>query len=123
MSAPGIFTPPPPVNEPIKSYAPGSPEREELKNRLREMEGERISIPLVIGGKDVVTDESFEAVMPHRKSHVLADVSKGGAEHVAAGDRRRPRRARRLVADAVARASGRLPPRRPSSSRARGARR
>jgi len=50
MSAPGIFTPPPPVNEPIKSYAPGSPEREELKNRLRELEGERISIPLVIAG-------------------------------------------------------------------------
>ncbi len=82
MSAPGIFTPPPAVNEPIKSYAPGSPEREELKNRLREMEGEHISIPLVIGGKDIVTDESFEAVMPHRKEHVLADVSKGGAEHV-----------------------------------------
>jgi 1-pyrroline-5-carboxylate dehydrogenase len=82
MSAPGIFTPPPPVNEPIKSYAPGSPEREELKNRLREMESERISIPLVIGGKDVSTDESFEAVMPHRKTHVLADVSKGGPEHV-----------------------------------------
>ncbi len=82
MSAPGIFTPPPAVNEPIKSYAPGSPEREELKNRLREMEGERISIPLVIGGKDIVTDETFEAVLPHRKDHVLADVSKGGAEHV-----------------------------------------
>ncbi|MBA3400479.1 MAG: L-glutamate gamma-semialdehyde dehydrogenase [Actinobacteria bacterium] len=82
MSAPGIFTPPPPANEPIKSYAPGSPEREELKNRLRELEGERISIPLVIAGKDIVTDETFEAVMPHRKSHVLADVSKGGAGHV-----------------------------------------
>jgi 1-pyrroline-5-carboxylate dehydrogenase len=82
MSAPGIFTPPPPVNEPIKSYAPGSPEREDLKNRLREMESDRVSIPLVIGGKDVSTDDSFEAVMPHRKSHVLADVSKGGPEHV-----------------------------------------
>ena len=82
MSAHGIFTPPPPVNEPIKSYAPGSPEREELKNRLREMESERLAIPLVIGGKDVSTDESFEAVMPHRKSHVLADVSRGGPEHV-----------------------------------------
>ncbi len=82
MSAPGIFTPPPPVNEPIKSYAPGSLEREELKNRLREMESERISIPLVIGGKDIASDETFEAIMPHRKSHVLADVSKGGPEHV-----------------------------------------
>jgi 1-pyrroline-5-carboxylate dehydrogenase len=82
VSAPGFFRPPPPVNEPVKSYAPGSPEREELRNRLREMENERLRLPLVIGGKDVETDETFEAVMPHRKSHVLADVAKGGAEHV-----------------------------------------
>jgi 1-pyrroline-5-carboxylate dehydrogenase len=82
MSAPGIFTPPRPVNEPIKDYAPGSPERAELQERLRRMESERISIPLVIGGKDVETGETFEAVMPHRTSHVLADVAKGGPEHV-----------------------------------------
>jgi len=46
------------------------------------MEGERIQIPLVIGGKDVSTKETFEAVMPHRKDHVLADIAKGGSEHV-----------------------------------------
>jgi 1-pyrroline-5-carboxylate dehydrogenase len=82
MSAPGIFAPPRPENEPVKSYVPGSPEREELKNRLRQMESERIKIPLVIGGEDVYPDETFESVMPHRKSHVLADVAKGGPEHV-----------------------------------------
>ena len=82
MSAPGIFTPPRPVNEPIASYAPGTPERAELQARLHAMESERIRIPLVIGGKDVYTDETFECVMPHRKAHVLADVSRGGAEHV-----------------------------------------
>ena len=82
MSATGIFTPPRPVNEPILSYAPGTPERAELQARLRTMEGERIRIPLVIGGNDVYTDETFESVMPHRKAHVLADVSKGGPEHV-----------------------------------------
>jgi 1-pyrroline-5-carboxylate dehydrogenase len=78
----GIFRPPPPVNEPVKSFAPGTLEREELKDRLRELENERIRIPLVVGGKDVMADETFEAVMPHKKSHVLADVSKGGPEHV-----------------------------------------
>src|SRR5262245_24641348 len=82
MSAHGFFTPPEHGNEPVLTYAPGSPERAALQVRLREMETERISIPMVIGGKDVHADETFEAVMPHRKSHVLADVAKGGPEHV-----------------------------------------
>ncbi len=82
MSAPGIFRPPAPVNEPVRGYVPGSPERAALQERLRQMQAERIAVPLVIDGADVTTDETFEAVLPHRKSHVLADVSKGGAEHV-----------------------------------------
>src|ERR687885_2966773 len=82
VSAPGIFTLPEPKNEPVRDYSPGSPEREELQRRLREMQNERIEIPLVIGGKDVTTSETFEAVMPHKKEHVLADVHKGGAEQV-----------------------------------------
>ena len=82
MSAPGIFRLPPPRNEPVRSYAPGSPERTELQARLRELASVRQRIPMVIGGKDVDPGETFEAVMPHRKSHVLADVAKGSAEHV-----------------------------------------
>ena len=82
MSAPGIFRPPAPVNEPVKSYAPGTPEREELRVRLAQMERERLSVPMVIGGKEIHTDETSQAVMPHRKEHVLADVAKGGPEHV-----------------------------------------
>ena len=46
------------------------------------MEGERLSIPLVIGGQDVETGTTFEAVMPHRREHVLADVAKGGPSDV-----------------------------------------
>src|SRR6266550_5133949 len=46
------------------------------------MEAERIEIPLVIGGEEVRTGDTFEAVMPHDKDHVLADVHKGGPEHV-----------------------------------------
>jgi len=50
--------------------------------RLAQMEAERLSIPMVIGGREVETAETTEAVMPHRKGHVLADVAKGGPEHV-----------------------------------------
>src|SRR5213078_1587048 len=82
MSRPAIAVPPEPRNEPVNDYAPGSPERAELQQRLRELERERIEIPLVIGGKDVKTDETFEAVMPHRKSQVLADVHSGGPAEV-----------------------------------------
>jgi 1-pyrroline-5-carboxylate dehydrogenase len=91
VSRPGIFRPPKPSNEPVKDYAPGSPERAELRARLAEMERERIELPLVIGGEEVTTASTAEAVMPHRKSHVLADVHQGGAAEVeraieAAGD-------------------------------------
>jgi 1-pyrroline-5-carboxylate dehydrogenase len=82
MSRPGIFLPPKPANEPVKDYAPGSPEREELQRRLRELENDRIEIPSVIGGKDVKTGNTFEAVEPHRKEHVLADVHAAGPEQV-----------------------------------------
>jgi 1-pyrroline-5-carboxylate dehydrogenase len=74
---------PPPVNEPVKAYAPGSPERAELKARLAAMASERIEIPLVIGGREVRGAETAKAVMPHDHAHVLADWHKAGKEHVA----------------------------------------
>ena len=43
MSAHGFFTPPAHENEPVKSYAPGTPERAELQARLQAMQGERVS--------------------------------------------------------------------------------
>ncbi len=73
---------PPPVNEPVKSYAPGSPERAELKARLKAMAGERIEIPLIIGGKDVKGNNRGTAVMPHDHRHVLADWHQAGREQV-----------------------------------------
>jgi 1-pyrroline-5-carboxylate dehydrogenase len=82
VSGLGVFRPPAPVNEPVRSYAPGTPERAELQSRVRELASERIRVPLVIGGEDVYTDETFETVMPHDRKHVLGDVSKGGPEHV-----------------------------------------
>jgi 1-pyrroline-5-carboxylate dehydrogenase len=82
MSAPGLFRPPPPTNEPVKDYAPGSPERESLRRRLEQMRSERVEIPLVIGGEDVTSGRTAQAIVPHDKDHVLADVHQGGAAEV-----------------------------------------
>ena len=73
---------PPPVNDPVRSYAPGSPEKAELKARLKAMAGERIEIPLVIGGKEVRSGDKAQAVMPHDHRHVLADWHKASRDHV-----------------------------------------
>ena len=63
---------PTPVNETVKSYAPASPERAALKDRLRSMSNEQIEIPLIIGGKEVRTGNLADTVMPHNHRHVLA---------------------------------------------------
>jgi 1-pyrroline-5-carboxylate dehydrogenase len=82
MGSPGIFRPPAAVNEPVKEYLPGSPERADLQARLEQMSAERLQIPMVIGGERVESGATFEAVMPHRRTHVLADVARGDASHV-----------------------------------------
>jgi 1-pyrroline-5-carboxylate dehydrogenase len=73
---------PPPVNEPVKSYAPGSPERTALKDRLRSMSDERADIPLIIGGQEVHTGALADSVMPHDHRHVLGQWHRAGAENI-----------------------------------------
>src|SRR2546421_3564892 len=82
MSRPAIFKPPPPQNEPVKDYAPGSPERADVQKRLDEMKSRQLEIPCVIGGEEIKTGTTFNAVMPHDKDHVLAQVHKGGAGEI-----------------------------------------
>jgi 1-pyrroline-5-carboxylate dehydrogenase len=82
MSRPGIFRPPPPRNEPVLGYEAGSPERAELQERLSAMAAEPIEIPVVIAGEEIRTGDTFDAVMPHDKEHVLAHVHKAGAAEV-----------------------------------------
>ncbi|HEX4520049.1 MAG TPA: L-glutamate gamma-semialdehyde dehydrogenase [Gaiellaceae bacterium] len=84
MGTHGIFRVPPAHNEPVRGFEPGSPERASLATRLEQMAGERIEVPLVIGGKDVSTGTTRPAVMPHDREHVLADVHQGGADEVRA---------------------------------------
>jgi len=73
---------PPPVNEPNLSYLPGLRERADLKARLAAMAGERVDIPLIIGGRDIRTGRLETTVMPHDHRHVLADWHKADRQHV-----------------------------------------
>src|SRR5881296_3345003 len=69
---------PVPVNEPVLSYAPGTSERLELKKALKDLSSHHVEIPLVIGGKEVRTGKTVDAVMPHCHHHVLAKVHQAG---------------------------------------------
>ena len=66
------------VNEPIKSYAAGSPERASLQAKYDEMAAQTIEIPLIIGGQEIRTGDTENCVMPHDHQHVLATYHKTG---------------------------------------------
>ena len=78
----GIRPVPPPVNDPIRPYSPGSPEKASLKARLDTMASERMEVPLIVGGKEITTGDVARAVMPHDHGHVLADWHRASPEHV-----------------------------------------
>ena len=77
-----IFNIPLPPNEPVKNYAPGSPERSALKSKLDEMQKQQIEIPIIIGGKEIKTGDTDKCVMPHNHKHVLATYHKAGTKEV-----------------------------------------
>ena len=70
------------VNEPVRSYAPNSPERVSLKKRLATMETEQVEIPIVIGGKRIHTGNTGTVTMPCDHQHVLATFHKATPELV-----------------------------------------
>lgn len=78
----GLFRTPLPINEPIKSYAPGTPERAALKKELARLSAKPIEIPLVIGGKAVKTGKLVEITAPHDHSLKLGRYHQGGAAEV-----------------------------------------
>src|SRR5262245_18111021 len=73
---------PPPGNEPILPYAPGSPEKRDLKAALDRLGGEKVEIRVVIGGKRIRTGKTGVVRSPHRSSHVLATYQAAGTAEV-----------------------------------------
>ncbi|MEK6577638.1 MAG: L-glutamate gamma-semialdehyde dehydrogenase [Bdellovibrionota bacterium] len=81
------FRVPLPLNEPVRGYEPGSPNRTSLKARLKTMSTERIEITCFLGGREVRTGNKKTVVMPHSHKEVLADFHLAGpAELKAAAD-------------------------------------
>lgn len=78
----GIYNVPGPVNEPIKSYAPGSPERKALQEALKEGRSKELDIPMYIGGKEVRSNEKIRLAPPHDHKHTLGHFHKSSKEHV-----------------------------------------
>jgi len=71
-----------PTNEPVLSYAPGTPERATLKAQLDRMLRETIEIPMIIGGQEVRTGKLGKSVCPHDHQHVLAEYHLADEEHI-----------------------------------------
>ncbi|SDK82905.1 1-pyrroline-5-carboxylate dehydrogenase [Catalinimonas alkaloidigena] len=78
----GFFNPPLPQNEPVLDYAPGSPERQALKEALQEARGKELDVPMYIGGEEVRTDTRHKLSPPHDHQHVLGYFHEGDASHV-----------------------------------------
>lgn len=72
------------VNEPVKAYAPGSPERAELKKKIAELRSEVRDIPMFIGDKEIRNDNKQKITPPHDHSHILGYYSKSSKEDVKA---------------------------------------
>ncbi len=70
------------VNEPVKSYAPGSPEREGLLNEYRRMYNTKVDVPMYIGDKKVFTEDKRPLSPPHDHKHIVGTSNYGSASHV-----------------------------------------
>lgn len=73
---------PAPKNEPVLSYAPGSPERKELQKAIEEARSKEIDVPMYIGGEEVRSGNTMPMSPPHDHKHILGHYHRGDASHV-----------------------------------------
>ncbi len=78
----GTYQVPIPKNEPVLSYAPGSPERTALKKAIVQAQAEEIDIPMYIGSEEIRTEKKVSVNPPHDHQHVLGNFHQGDAGHV-----------------------------------------
>lgn len=79
----GLFRVPNPVNEPVRGYAPGSPERASIKQEIERQSATQVETGPIIGGQLIKTGDTSPMVMPHNHAHTLGVFHKASADHVA----------------------------------------
>jgi 1-pyrroline-5-carboxylate dehydrogenase len=77
-----IFQVPVAVNEPVNSYAPGTPEKAELKKALDELMSKEVELPMIIDGKEVKSGKKVAIHPPHDLNHTLGYYYQGDESHV-----------------------------------------
>jgi 1-pyrroline-5-carboxylate dehydrogenase len=78
----GFFNVPTPVNEPVKEYRPGSPEREAVKQAMATFRSQEADIPMYIGNEEIRTNQKVRLAPPHDHQHTLGYFHEGTADHV-----------------------------------------
>jgi len=78
----GNFRVPEPANERVRNYAPGTHERETLKEEIQRLRSQVLDIPMIIGGKEIRTGNLVPIYPPHDQKHLLGHFHKGDASHV-----------------------------------------
>ena len=78
----GFFNVPVAVNEPVKSYAPGSPEREAVSEAYKSMINSKVEVPLYINGKDVKTGNTRTMSPPHDHQHIVGEYHLAEKSHI-----------------------------------------
>ena len=74
----GFYNVPIAVNEPVKAYAPGSPERTELLAEYKRMNNTTVDVPMYIGDKKVFTNDKRNLTPPHEHGHIIGTSNYGG---------------------------------------------
>ncbi len=78
----GFYHIPKAVNEPVLNYTPGSSEKSAVKAALKDLKSQQVDLPMVIGGKEIRTNNKGEIHPPHETKHLLGYYHKGDVTHV-----------------------------------------
>ena len=78
----GFFHVPNPVNEPVKTYAPNSPEKNAVLAEYQKMWRQQIDVPLYIGSEEIRTENTKNMTAPHNHKHVVGKYHLAEKKHI-----------------------------------------